>query len=345
LEQKINRIFTEKYCLHPEASEGLCKGNIIKAHTIQRSGGLTAIAENGHVYSFNPFNPMISKGKINNEVDYPSLIGLNQASTFTGFCGFHDSKTFRKLETEPFESTQEKCFLLSYRAFSFELFKKRAALDSIDIFRKADTGLSLDQQRGLQAYVTSAQIAIEHTLDEMEDRKKIFDTSLSNNNYDTLKFLVVNFDRIPDILCSGGFNPEFDFQGKQLQNRLDFGKLLETIYFSLIITDNGGAAVFGWLDRSDMASTKFIRSLRNLNKSQIPDAIGRLAFEYLENVFFAPKFWNCLSQRDKGIIKNRANSGMVKRKNNCLANDGLKYLDTQIMSIDTNVDDLPIKQT
>lgn len=47
-EQKRN--YSKKYCIHPSANVGVCEGKIVKAHTIQKSGGLSRIAENGHVY-------------------------------------------------------------------------------------------------------------------------------------------------------------------------------------------------------------------------------------------------------------------------------------------------------
>src|SRR6266480_5961506 len=39
-----------KYCTHALASAATCEGRIVRAHSIPRSAGLTAIAENGHVY-------------------------------------------------------------------------------------------------------------------------------------------------------------------------------------------------------------------------------------------------------------------------------------------------------
>lgn len=44
------KFLNKKYCLHPNANVNTCSGGIIKAHTIQRSGGLDKIAKNGHVY-------------------------------------------------------------------------------------------------------------------------------------------------------------------------------------------------------------------------------------------------------------------------------------------------------
>ena len=51
--KNTRKFFGKKYCLHPNAGEE-CKGDIIKAHTVQRSGGLSKIARNGHVYTLNP---------------------------------------------------------------------------------------------------------------------------------------------------------------------------------------------------------------------------------------------------------------------------------------------------
>jgi SEC-C motif len=48
--QMMYEEFAKGYCLHPEASPETCS-KIINAHTIQRNGGLSAIAELNHVLS------------------------------------------------------------------------------------------------------------------------------------------------------------------------------------------------------------------------------------------------------------------------------------------------------
>ncbi|MCK4604744.1 MAG: SEC-C domain-containing protein [Deltaproteobacteria bacterium] len=50
----IKKAFDKNYCLHPNAKKGECKGDIVKAHTIQRTGGLTRIAKDNHVYRIKP---------------------------------------------------------------------------------------------------------------------------------------------------------------------------------------------------------------------------------------------------------------------------------------------------
>jgi hypothetical protein len=109
-------------CLHPSAPGG-CHGGIVRAHTIQRSGGLSRIARSGHVYSFQAslFDRLADKE------DRAFLLGVRSASTFTGFCGLHDTTLFRPLETQPFIPTPEQVTLLAYRAVCMEVFARLKA--------------------------------------------------------------------------------------------------------------------------------------------------------------------------------------------------------------------------
>jgi hypothetical protein len=96
-EQK--RRFSKEYCIHPSAAPTICQGGIVKAHTIHKSGVLSRIAKSGHVYQGNAnfFDLVKNKGKIAQK-----LVGINDASTFTGFCGLHDNNTFEPIEKEAF---------------------------------------------------------------------------------------------------------------------------------------------------------------------------------------------------------------------------------------------------
>jgi hypothetical protein len=41
-------------------------------------------------------------------------MGINDASTFTGFCGAHDNWTFAPVEQRSLIPDAEQCFLMSY---------------------------------------------------------------------------------------------------------------------------------------------------------------------------------------------------------------------------------------
>jgi hypothetical protein len=85
--KKVHKLMDVSYCTHPDASAGTCKGRIVKAHSLQRSGSLSRLAVNGHVYGLN------AKGMPDARGVFPfTLLGLNRASTFTGFCQRHDAE-------------------------------------------------------------------------------------------------------------------------------------------------------------------------------------------------------------------------------------------------------------
>ena len=114
------RIFGKKYCLHPLASGRICRPIIGKAHTLQKRGGLNLIARDNHVYScLNDFSSYYykSNGKV-----YPHLMSINKASTFSGFCNFHDNEIFEPIEKRALEICRKHIFLLSYRGLSREIY-------------------------------------------------------------------------------------------------------------------------------------------------------------------------------------------------------------------------------
>ena len=118
------KAFDQKICLHPLASPPVCN-KIISAHTIQRSKILKQL--------INPFNHVLTFYKTTDGL--PKLVGWRLASTFNGFCGFHDSSTFEPIENQPFNNTLQQCFLIGYRALCHEVYQKTAAVRAIpDLF-------------------------------------------------------------------------------------------------------------------------------------------------------------------------------------------------------------------
>ncbi|OYY64810.1 SEC-C metal-binding domain-containing protein, partial [Sphingomonas sp. 28-62-11] len=135
-------------CFHPDAPEK-CSGGAIRAHTIQKRTGLLEIAENGHVLSGRNSNPRTN-------TDDLQLIGINSASTFRGFCSFHDTITFRAAEIIN-NPTKLAAFLLSYRASCYEIYMKQVALPTLRFLRdNLDAGRSFDEQAEIQQELNAA---------------------------------------------------------------------------------------------------------------------------------------------------------------------------------------------
>jgi hypothetical protein len=83
------------YCSHPDPTNDPCSTTIIRSHTVQKKGGLAAIAEDGHVMTVKPSMRELIKTQGNPQ---PQKIGVNKASVFPGFCGRHDTALFKPIE-------------------------------------------------------------------------------------------------------------------------------------------------------------------------------------------------------------------------------------------------------
>lgn len=333
--QIMRKAISQKMCLHPKANEGECRGNIVKAHTVQRAS-LSKIAENGHVYAFQGdaalFQP--GSGKIHSIV--PQKVGIQKASTFTGFCGKHDNDTFRAIEEHRFKFCPEHAFLLGYRALCRELFAKKAILRMKDLYRDADRGKPLGAQIQIQRFAGAFIAGTQAGHDDMQKIKTEYDRILERRDFSQVRYYTVLFDEYPDILCSGGFWPEYDFTGRKVQEPL--AENPEAIHFSLITTEQAGAAIFTWLERKGI-SEEFIKSLDLISNVDLPHAITRFIFEYFENTYLRPSWWENLSGDVRRQLHHRMamlDSVLVEHQPRCLIDDGLRTVNWRVVARKTN---------
>jgi len=322
-------------CLHPNAP-GECSDKIIRAHTIQRGNSLKRIAEDGHLLglSADPTELQLNGGKIG-----VRRVGINQASTFTGFCSHHDNVTFAPVEDEPFTATEEQCFLLGYRAMCRELYQKKTALEATNYMRTLDRGRSVGEQISLQRVVDRVERGQSAGCRDLVDRKRDFDGILLKGSFSDVSNYVIFTKDTPDVLATFGVTVQFDFQGNRLQDLSDTDQRLDSLYVSIIAIETGGAIVLVWRDVHTHACTKFVQSLAALADWDVPDAIVRFVFEYSENTFFCPSWWNALDKPLQSALVDRITSGAdirVPRKPDCLIPEGNHYVNWAIARRQTN---------
>jgi hypothetical protein len=333
--EKLSEAYGAEYCLHPDKQN--CSGDIIRAHTIQRNGGLSKIARKNHVYSFFGNNPAdINKNK---GILAPKLTGLKKASTFTGFCGNHDDSVFAPIEKNPFVASQEHAFLLGYRAICRELFTKQAVSGLISFFRTLDQGRDVQSQFVLQNQIDRFSLGTSTGLQDVERCKSEYDKTLLSNDYSQVSYYIIRFANTPDVMCSAGQFPSVDFDGNRLQDLGDLNTKLDHLTFSVIATDNGGAAVFSWLGNSP-ASVYLVKSLHMQSDSDLPHSLVRYVFEFFENAFFSPNWWDSLDETARNKIGQRfslAANPFEKRRSDCLKDDGIRVVSWHISSRETNL--------
>jgi hypothetical protein len=309
----------KKLCLHPEAGPDTCSGKIIQAHTVPRASGLRHIAKDGHVYALRV------DAFARQPITEATLIGMNRASTFTGFCSKHDNDTFAPIDNHAFTTDPQHVFLLAYRAMCLALFGIQARNKSNQNQSTLIQRLPPELQPGFRTLLERTGTGTSLGLRDAEHHKRIFDDALTNSDFSSLKYYAVEFDHSPEILLSFAHYPSANFNGERLQD-LRSNKTLDMITVSLVTTENGIAAVFAWMGNSK-ANTALTNSLDALPDSEIAAAIVRYAFEFSDNVYCKPSWWDSLDGPLKASLQERTTKAAQldqPRRRDCLVDDGLR---------------------
>lgn len=321
-------------CVVPSVMKAQCSGGIVNAHTISKSANLKALAVSGHVYGFKPTMQSLIK---NNGKIVPELIGIGKASTFTGFCAFHDKGIFQEIEDEEMHFTASQCFKLAYRAVGRETYLKQNTAGIEPTIRASDRGMPIHAQRAIQSFASGFFEGVSLGSQDSGYHKSLYDSVLVTEDYANVRKCVIEFSSTPTVMCSGGIFPEFDFQGRTLQVLGRASRNIGVINFNVVATPTGGAVVFTWLESPESAScTALVESLILLPHDQITNALIRFFFEHCENTFMAPAWWDALPARTREALVARMNysaSPMNARSATCLTNDGFTYADWGIVNI------------
>lgn len=306
--------------MHPQQSPLVCSQQLVAAHSVSRSSSLAAIAENGHVMQFGTSLHSIFK---HNGQLVPTLIGINRASTFTGFCHSHDSQTFSLIDQPITLLSLDQIFLAAYRSMCRELFTKTAvsAKAVLEVSRQLDKGKGKDAQQIIQDFNGMRELGLEAGLRDLRKEKSLYDASLLHKDYAGISYYVVTLDHAVPITCAMGFTPEIDFHGNRLQRLDSLSQHADSMTCSILKTTTGTAIIFAWLSETNGACSGLVESLHRLKDHQLPSAIVRLVFEYGENVFFSPSWWNSLDDTAKKTIMRHANS-LTGKPDGALSLDG-----------------------
>jgi hypothetical protein len=324
----------DKKCFHPLAGKYTCNGKIIRSHTISKSSSLKKVSRNGKVLHFNPsMNSLLANNGRLSIVE----VGINQASTFPGFCKKHDKELFSPIEDRAFQCDEYSSFLLGYRALTREIFEKESAIAFVPQMRSVDRGKSPEQQYFVQdmldAYLKGSELGIR----DLKANKEAYDIAFKENDYSSSKYYMISFSNIPNLLYSGAVYPEYDFRGNALQV-LGHGEQLDHISVNAVSTPAGGCVVFQWMRDSDV-NLDFVRSLHGLDEKRKASAITQFAFESFENLYIEPTWWESLGNRQNSL-ENRVMCGSSSRnhESKCFVPDGTNYHNWDDIQIDTNIE-------
>lgn len=291
-------------CSCPHVWKIDCNGEIVRAHSLSKKQALGTIAENGHVFSLSP-----NWARVFHQNNFEGqLVGVNQASTFTGFCGKHDQSIFSELDNEEFNGSIRPTFLSAYRTLCRELFAKIGQIQTFESGRQLDKGRSEEDQLSIQMSLLAATTSARAALKELQDIKVIFDDALLQNDFSSLNFRNYYFESPPDLVAAGGFNPSHNLRAEPIQDLRDIIKLSENVCFSMLPTKNGIWASFLWPKEYKIIKT-FVLDL-DLQATKLGTIYG-LALTFTENCFLRPSAWQALSPQNKREVSKLAWMGVA----------------------------------
>lgn len=306
VETRLIAQFREGYCSHPDPSNDPCSPKITKAHTVQKKGGITAIAEAGHVLTVKP----TMKDMIESEGHpSPRKIGINNASVFPGFCNKHDTALFKPIEGKALSLNKDTAFLFSYRAIAYERFAKEAQFKAIAAQREMDRGQSFFHQSLIQTHLNVFAAGVQVGRRDMDRWKAQFDARLLSGCRDDFHFLAVRFDTVLPIVASSAFHPEFDVQGNPLQRLGRDSADLDHIVLNVTAFDGQTIMVLGWIGNADGPAQAFADSFMKVAQDRKADVLVRLLFLQTDNLFLRPSWWDALPSTQRHVFKNMILSG------------------------------------
>ncbi len=297
-QQAIKKQKQRGRCLH--FNDGNRCDQFISAHSIQKSGQLSLIAENGHVYRINADLSTLFQ---TNGIPQPKKIGIKKVSTFNGFCKHHDNSLFEPIDNNPLEPTQEQIeeqlVLYAYRCICRELFVKE---NTVIALGNLENHPELDYE--YQRFLKSSRAGHFLGLERLKYHKHYYDEALAHKNYEEFECVYFTSTSICSLQLSGLLYPHFDFTGQQLQDLLDLSSPLDLITFFTAPTSNGWCFGFVWHKSSNVSCTSFLQSfaLRIQDGENIEDALLRFSFSCCENHAFRISWWDRLSENAKEAL-------------------------------------------
>lgn len=297
----INRLLKEtrlKECFFKNSD---CYGKITKAHSIQNSKILSKIAEYGDLLVFK-----LSNDKWEFELN---KIGRSKATTFTGFCNFHDTKIFNRIENHNYSLNDvEQQFLFSYRALAIaynhkysEMVFFRRILDLLEhknYQALASYGITIQDNEHAKIFKKDYSVRLKFiniALRQREKNKKSFNQNLANRRFDSIETELITLPEEYLIASSSMLFVIKDFNGNIINN-INIPKEVNKPLFLTIFPQDGRTYILMSYLKKQKSHFRFIKDiLQSKNSEEQKILVSKLLIKDSDNFVLSPKTWNKLS--------------------------------------------------
>ena len=110
-----------------------------------------------------------------------------------------------------------------------------------------------------------------------------------------------------------------------------------TFEFELLTLNIGEQTVafFGWIGKPFGPAVTFVKSFEALSQNRIANALVRIAFEHIDNIYIRQSWWEALSNNDQAELMQHMRSGgiSVGRRSDCLVDHGTAYASAKVIEL------------
>lgn len=287
--RELEKISYVRECFHKNKK---CLAPIIFAHSIQNNKILKKISENGEVLYISLHENGIKS--------FLPKTGRGKATTFTGFCKYHDNTIFSSIENKDYqEKDTAQEFLFAYRALAKEYHAQKAAKKLLK---------STINKYPNESIINSSEywlLSVSQALEELETHKEKLNQALDNKNFDILETLIITLHREHKIAVSSFFIMKNDFNGDTINLMTDFSKELKPFYLTIFPQSGKTYVLFSYLKKHKETLAPVLAQIyKNKSVNDIKKNISNIIAIYSENFVISPITWDKISEQEQSIFYN-----------------------------------------
>lgn len=232
----------------------------------------------------------------------PTEIGINEASSFYGFCSHHDNLLFSPIEKEGLKPTSLQDCLLLFRALCKELYTSSEAIRMIPICRKIIETKENIEYKHLLNVENILQFLCQHkSISEMLKDYNQLVPDLKKKSFNGYSSMTIITKQPPPINCCSYINPAFSLDGNIYQDFNNLSLDLESFSFTAFASGNNGVFHFCWSNKTNFA--KFFIPILDIEKNKLADFLIQMVFAYSDNHAFNKDWWEGLHLQKREQLK------------------------------------------
>lgn len=281
-----------KQCLHPAKEQ--CSGKIVKAHAIQNNGILTKLSENGMLTTLDGTSNLIFQDSDEK--------GRGIATTFSGFCSYHDKVLFQEIEDKKFLSTEKQIFLFTYRTAAWHYHKKEEEYRRNQLFLQRMNFKGYPTSKDSQEFMNALALG----MSDNKIKKEILDTALLANNYDIINYSIWEIPYEIHFAVSMQHEPIFDLMGNKI-NDYESLEPMTSIFLNIFPAEKKSYCIWSWLKKDDQIMSAFSSQFMNLNFNERINFLNNQLPLWTNSIVISPILWKQWGKSTQEALKVHAN--------------------------------------